>query len=221
MAFEVQFPDPNEADDDGLVAIGGNLSTEFLLAAYSQGLFPWFNEGNPILWWSPNPRMVLYPDKFKCSKSLKQILNKKMFTVKVDTHFDSVIRECATIRRTNQKGTWITKEMSDAYVGLHQEGFAHSFETYFGEKLVGGLYGLSLGKAFFGESMFYKLTNASKVALFYLCEYAKTNNFDFIDVQQSTEHMHSLGAEDIPRKAFLHMLEKSLKYPTLKGKWRL
>ncbi len=221
MAFEVQFPDPNQADDDGLVAIGGNLSTEFLLAAYTQGLFPWFNEGNPILWWSPNPRMVLYPHKFKCSKSLKQILNKKMFTVKLDTHFDQVIRECATIRRTNQKGTWITKEMSDAYIGLHLEGFAHSFETYFEEKLVGGLYGLSLGKAFFGESMFYKLTNASKVALFYLCEYAKTNNFDFIDVQQSTTHMRSLGAEDIPREAFLDMLKNSLKHPTRKGKWKL
>ncbi len=221
MALEIQFPDPNEADEDGLVAIGGNLSSDFLLAAYSQGLFPWFNEGDPLLWWSPDPRMVLYPQKFKCSKSLQQVLNKNVFTVSIDCNFEQVISECAAARRNKQNGTWITKEMMEAYIKLHHEGYAHSFETYLDKKLVGGLYGMSLGRAFFGESMFYKLDNASKVALYYLCEYAKTKNFDFIDAQQSTEHMRSLGAEDVPRRKFIHMLGSSLKYPTQKGNWQL
>jgi leucyl/phenylalanyl-tRNA--protein transferase len=220
MALELQFPDPNQSDDEGLVAVGGNLSREFLLAAYSQGLFPWYNEGEPVLWWSPNPRMVLYPKKFKCSKSLRQVLNKQIFTVKLDTNFEQVIDACATIKRNEQKGTWITKEMKDAYINLHHEGFAHSVETYLEGKLVGGLYGISLGKAFFGESMFFTIDNASKVALFHLVELMKKWGYWFIDVQQSTQHLRSLGAEDIDREIFLNTLKDCLKLPTKKGNWK-
>ena len=219
MAIEIQFPDPEQSDDDGLVAVGGNLSLEFLLPAYSQGLFPWFNEGDPILWWSPNPRMVLYPHKFKSSKTLKQVLNRKVFTVKVDTNFKQVIKECAAAKRTKQQGTWITKEMQEAYINLHHEGYAHSFETYLDEKLVGGLYGVSLGKAFFGESMFFRVNNASKVALYHLKELLIKWDFSFIDVQQSTRHLKSLGAEDLDRAHYLKILKESLNFPTRREKW--
>lgn len=221
MALEIQFPDPEQADDDGLIAAGGDLSQDFILAAYSQGLFPWFNEGDPLLWWSPNPRMILYPYKFKCSKSLKRILNTKMFSVRIDTNFEQVIQECAIMKRFEQNGTWITKEMQSAYINLHHEGYAHSFETYFEGKLVGGLYGLSLGKAFFGESMFYHVNNASKVALYHLTELMLKWEFNFIDVQQSTSHLRSMGAEDVDRTKFLKMLKESLKFQSRKGKWNM
>ncbi|MGD2036188.1 MAG: leucyl/phenylalanyl-tRNA--protein transferase [Bacteroidales bacterium] len=221
MAFEIQFPDPNEADDDGLAAVGGNLSSDYLLSAYSQGIFPWFNEGDPILWWSPNPRMILYPDKFKCSGSLKQIIKKKVFTVKVDTNFEKVIRECATVERPGQKGTWITKDMTEAYINLHDEGYAHSVETYLDDTLAGGLYGVSLGKTFFGESMFHHVANASKVALYYLTELMQKWNFQFIDVQQSTDHMRRLGAVDVDRSEFLMLLKESVSIPARRGKWKM
>lgn len=219
MAFEIQFPDPNEAEDDGLVAVGGNLSLEFLLSAYSQGIFPWFNKGEPLLWWSPNPRMILFPKDFKCSKSLQQVLKSNKYVVRIDENFGTVIRKCATVERPGQTGTWITKDMISAYTHLHEEGYAHCVETYYENNLVGGLYGVSLGKAFFGESMFYEKTDASKIALFHLNELLLTWNFHFIDVQQSTSHLRSLGAVDIPRKKFLFILEKALVYTTKKGKW--
>lgn len=221
MAIEIQFPDPNQADDEGLIAIGGNLSKEFLLAAYSQGLFPWFNEGDPILWWSPNPRMVLYPQKFRCSRSLRQVLKKKLFTIKIDNNFSQVIEQCAIIKRRDHPGTWITKDMQKAYINLFSEGYAHSVEAYLGEKLVGGLYGISLGKAFFGESMFYTVDNASKVALYFLVELMKKWEYWFIDVQQSTKHMRSLGAQDIDREEFLKVLNDCLKHKTKKGPWKM
>ncbi len=221
MAFEIQFPDPNQSDDEGLIAVGGNLSKEFLLAAYSQGLFPWFNEADPILWWSPNPRMVLYPHNFKCSKSLRQVLKKKLFTVKIDTNFNKVIEACAKVKRNKEQGTWITKDMQKAFINLHQEGYAHSVETYLNEKLVGGLYGISLGKAFFGESMFYSVDNASKVALFYLVELMKKWDYWFIDVQQSTKHLRSLGAKEIDREDFLKTLKACLSHSTKKGPWKM
>jgi leucyl/phenylalanyl-tRNA--protein transferase len=219
MALEIQFPDPNLAEDDGLVAVGGSLSSEFLLAAYSQGLFPWFNEGEPLLWWSPNPRMVLFPQDFKCAQSLKQTLKSGKFQVRIDENFEAVIKACAGVNRTGQKGTWITKDIVSAYIRLHKEGYAHSVETYYQRKLVGGLYGVSLGKAFFGESMFFLERDASKVALFHLNELMLSWDFDFIDAQQSTNHLKRLGGVDIARDKFLDLLMKTLKNPTKKGKW--
>ncbi|MBA7544001.1 Leucyl/phenylalanyl-tRNA--protein transferase [subsurface metagenome] len=220
MAFEIQFPDADQAEDDGLVAIGGNLSVDFLLAAYSQGLFPWFNTGEPILWWSPNPRMLLYPKEFKCSKSLQQIINRNKFKIKIDENFEEVIQKCASVKREKQTGTWISKEIIEAYVKLHNEGYAHSFETYLDGKLAGGLYGISLGKAFFGESMFYHVKNASKVALYFLTVLMLKWDYHFIDVQQSTQHLRSMGAKNVDRREFLELLKKALKFPTKKEKWK-
>ena len=219
MAFQIQFPDPNLAEDDGLVAVGGNLSVEFLLSAYRQGLFPWYNAGEPILWWSPNPRMVLFPSDLKVSKSLDQIIKRKKYSVMVDKRFEEVIRQCSAIKRKDQRGTWITPEMIEAYLELHRLGFAHSVETYSGKELVGGLYGVSLGRVFFGESMFYIESNASKVALYYLVQIVKYQKFEFIDVQQSTAHLRRMGAKDIKRFEFLDILKRALKVETLQGKW--
>lgn len=219
MAIQIQFPDPNLADDEGLVAVGGNLSVEFLLAAYQQGLFPWYNEGDPILWWSPNPRMVLFPSEFRYSKSLGQVIRRKRFTMKVDTNFETVIRQCSSVKRKGQKGTWITNDMINAYIKLHSEGYAHSVETYLNNTLVGGLYGVSLGKVFFGESMFFIEPDASKVALYYLVRIVNGMDFTFIDVQQSTAHLRSMGARNVDRAEFIEMLGSALQSPTRKGKW--
>lgn len=221
MEYEFQFPDPNLAEDDGLVAVGGELSTGCLLSAYAQGLFPWFSEGEPILWWSPNPRMVLYPDKFKKSKSLDQKIRSGNFSVRIDTNFKAIMKNCAGAKRKNQSGTWITAEMISAYQKLHDLGYAHSVETYLDDKLVGGLYGISLGRVFFGESMFHNVTDASKLALATLCDLMSEWDFLFIDVQQSTNHLKSLGAEDIERNKFLIKLNEALEYPTIKRKWTL
>lgn len=222
MELSVQFPDPLQADDEGLVAVGGKLSPEYLVSAYAQGVFPWFNEGHPIMWWSPNPRLVLIPEEFKLRKSLRQVINAHRLTVKVDANFKAVIENCSKIPRPDQNGTWITRDMKSAYIKMHELGVAHSFETYNKSgKLVGGLYGISLGKAFFGESMFFTERDASKVALYYLVEFCKRNNFHFIDAQQSTSHMLSLGAKEIERKSFLVMLNKSLQFATIKSHWKL
>jgi len=220
MEYNVQFPDPNQADDDGLVAVGGELNPEYLLSAYSSGIFPWFGDADPILWWSPNPRLVLFADDFKVSKSLKKTVDSSSFTVQIDHDFSSVIKSCSKSPRPGQDGTWITKEMIDAYIQLHEMGIAHSFETYFENKLVGGLYGISLGKAFFGESMFFKKTDASKVALYYLVEWCKKNEFHFIDAQQPTEHLMSLGAKKMERKSFLEKLDHALDFETLQCRWK-
>ncbi len=219
MKQKIQFPDPNMADDDGLVAIGGELSEEFLISAYMQGLFPWFDEQSPIMWWSPNPRLMLYPDDFKISKSLKQVIRSGKFSIKIDENFNAVMNNCANIKRKAQDGTWITKDMLNAYKHLYNKGLAHSFETYYNDELVGGLYGISLGKAFFGESMFHKKTDASKFALYHLVEWCKTNNFHFIDAQQSTNHLISLGAKEIARSDFLKQLEKALQNKSIIGSW--
>jgi len=219
MAYQIQFPDPNIADDDGLVAAGGNLSSEFLLAAYRQGLFPWFNKGEPILWWSPNPRMVLFPNDFKISRSLEQTLRSGKFSVKIDEKFEDVIVQCSLVERKGQHGTWITHDMMEAYIRLHHEGYAHSFETYIDDVLAGGLYGVSLGKVFFGESMFYIKRDASKIALYYLVKVMKDWDFHFIDVQQSTPHLKSMGAKDLDRTVFLKQLKDSLQTLTIQGKW--
>ncbi len=214
------FPDVELALDEpnGLLAVGGDLSTKRLLAAYKNGIFPWFSDDQPIMWWSPNPRSVLKLDDFKISRSLKKTLNKNVFHVSVDTAFDDVIQACAGTRKDGF-GTWITNEMLDAYRELHKQGYAHSVECWFEQKLVGGLYGLSLGHAFFGESMFTHKTDASKVALAYLVAQLKQWQFDFIDTQVSSEHMTSLGATEVPRSQFIQELQHTLKYFSRIGQW--
>lgn len=215
----IVFPDPQNTDDDGLLAQGGELTPEFLLSAYSQGIFPWFCEGEPILWWSPNPRMVLFPKKFKLRKSLQQVIKKGTFELRIDTAFREVITNCSRVPRPLQDETWITKDIITAYTELHELGYAHSFESFYRNKLVGGLYGISIGSCFFGESMFFTKTDASKVAFYHLVQFALKNNFAFIDAQQETEHLKSLGAETISRKKFLGMLMESLNQESLIGKW--
>ncbi|KTD41535.1 leucyl/phenylalanyl-tRNA--protein transferase [Legionella parisiensis] len=213
------FPNPETSDEQGLLFIGGDLKPQRILQAYRQGIFPWYEPGTPILWWSPNPRLILIPDEFKVSRSLKKSL-KKSFSFTIDTAFKQVITACATCtERINN--TWITKEMIEAYTRLHTMGYAHSFEIWYENDLVGGLYGLSLGHAFFGESMFHKITDASKIAFYYLCKTMIDWNFDFIDCQIPTNHLQSLGAKVIERKEFLHLLSQSLEHPTKQGPWNI
>lgn len=215
------FPPPDYADASGLIAVGGDLSCERLLEAYRVGIFPWYSEDQPILWWSPDPRMVLHLDDFKITRSLRKTLKKGLFKVTFDRVFEDVIAACAAAPREEQQGTWITKEMQDAYIELHGLGYAHSVETWFEGKLVGGLYGVSLGKAFFGESMFHHKTDASKVALAMLVERLKAWGFRFIDAQMTTEHLLSLGAQELSRRIFLKQLQAALRHPTKRGKWRI
>jgi leucyl/phenylalanyl-tRNA--protein transferase len=219
MPYKYIFPDPLKADKSGLLAVGGDLSAETLISAYSAGIFPWYDEDSPILWWSPDPRMVLFPERFRLSYTLHQTITRGKYSVRFDHDFPAVIRNCAAVKRRNQKGTWITPDMQQAYIDLHQEGYAHSVESYSGDFLSGGLYGVSLGRAFFGESMFHLQSDASKVAFYYLTEQLKRWDFHFIDAQQPTAHLKSLGAETIPRKEFLERLSRALAYPTRKGKW--
>ena len=221
MPYKYVFPDPSSADKDGLIAAGGDLSVEALITAYSRGIFPWFSEDSPLLWWSPDPRLVLFPDRFKASHSLQQAVMRRKYAIRFDNDFEAVIRNCAGIDRKGQEGTWITSDMQHAYCDLHYEGYAHSVESYYDGKLVGGLYGVSLGKAFFGESMFYQMPDASKVALFSLVEQLKKWDFHFIDAQQTTAHLKSLGAEEITRTKFLALLKTALQYPTKRGKWAM
>jgi leucyl/phenylalanyl-tRNA--protein transferase len=196
---------------NGLLAIGGDLSKERLLEAYRHGIFPWFNEGDPILWWSPNPRMVLFPSEFKISHSLRKILRNGVFEVKFDTAFEQVMRACASPRK-GQAGTWILEEMITAYCDLHRIGYAHSVETWINGELVGGLYGMALGKMFYGESMFSRCTNASKIAIAYLCHQLERWNFGMIDCQMHTSHLASLGAREIPREEFIFRLKELIHY---------
>ncbi|MBO4599308.1 MAG: leucyl/phenylalanyl-tRNA--protein transferase [Bacteroidales bacterium] len=214
------FPNPEEAEPDGLIAIGGDLSPERLIQAYINGIFPWYSEGEPLLWWSLDPRMVLFPDEFLCSKSLRRVVNSHKFEVRIDTAFEQVMRGCANALREGQEGTWITEEMVSAYMRLHQLGFAHSFETYFQGRLVGGLYGVSLGRFFFGESMFHTVTDASKVAFVRLVQFAQEHHFRLIDAQQETLHLASLGARPIPRRQFLSLLATLDPATTLRGRWK-
>ncbi|MCF8234652.1 MAG: leucyl/phenylalanyl-tRNA--protein transferase [Bacteroidales bacterium] len=221
LTEELVFPHPELAEKDGLLAIGGDLSQKRLVLAYANGIFPWYSKGSPVIWWSPDPRMVLFPGEMKVSKSLHNKLNRNIFEIKADTAFAEVIERCASVPRKEQDDTWITKEMKRAYISLHENGYAHSIEAWYKGKLVGGLYGVSLGGAFFGESMFYNMTDASKVCLYHLVEKAKEMDFSLIDVQQDTPHLRSLGARDIPRKKFLSLLKDAMKHPTHKGKWSL
>lgn len=197
------FPDPALAEEDGLLAIGGDLSTERLLIAYSNGIFPWFSEGEPILWYSPHERCVIYPDKIRISKSMRKILKQGFFKITFNQAFTQVIQNCATTARKGQDGTWITNEMQDAYIKLHQQGYAHSVEVWQQDKLVGGLYGLKVNRIFCGESMFSHISNASKAALIFLSEM----NIDLIDCQLPNDHLMSLGAEMINRELYMETLQ--------------
>ncbi|MBE0647668.1 MAG: leucyl/phenylalanyl-tRNA--protein transferase [Bacteroidales bacterium] len=216
---EPVFPPANEAEEEGLLAIGGDFSTDRLLNAYASGIFPWFvHEGEPY-WFSPDPRLVLFPDKLKVSKSLERIIRSDRFEVRMDTDFEAVIRQCARIKRAHEPDTWISDEFIEGYTNLYKKGFAHSVECYHKGELVGGLYGLSLGKAFFGESMFFTSPNASKVALYHLVKQLMAWDFTFIDCQVETEHFLRMGAMLMPRTEYLNMLEEAIKTPTRRGSW--
>lgn len=197
------------ADDgaNGLLAAGGDLSPQRILAAYRHGIFPWFGEGDPILWWSPDPRMVLIPGEIRITKSLARTLRNADYEVRLDMAFDRVIAACSTTPRHGQRGTWILPEMQQAYCRLHELGYAHSVETWVDGKLVGGLYGLAIGRAFFGESMFSHARDVSKIALAHLCLYLQRREFGIIDCQMKTEHLASMGGKTIPREHFADLLE--------------
>lgn len=213
------FPSEGAYEDHGIVAIGGDLSVDRLILAYTSGLFPWYNEDEPILWWCPAERMVMAPGEEKVSKSLRNILNRKQFKVTADKAFAEVIDHCQRIPRKGQEGTWLNEEMKKAYLELHREGFAHSIECWQDEQLVGGLYGVSLGKMFFGESMFSKVSNASKVAFVTLSRTLQKMDFTLIDCQVYNSFLSSLGAYEISRGDFLEMVEQNDLKKTRRGSW--
>ncbi len=214
------FPDPEEADPDGLLAVGGDLSPTRLLTAYSNGIFPWYSEDSPILWWSTNPRLVVLPHEFHMPRSLRRVLNKGTFTFTLDTDFAGVINGCAHSPRPEQDGTWIVDEMVEAYSMLHELGYAHSIEAWQDGELVGGLYGLSLGSAFFGESMFFAVPDASKAAFAVLVNQLTAWGFTLIDCQQTTDHLLRFGAHEMQRFRYLSMLREAMDVPTREGRWR-
>lgn len=204
LTQKIEFPKVSSASKEGLLAIGGDLTKERLVLAYQSGIFPWFGDEEPILWWSPNPRFVLFPEKLRVSKSMKQVIRSKEFEFTVNTCFEEVIHHCSTIKRIGQPGTWITQTMIESYINLHHAGFAKSVEVWQNDKLVGGLYGIDLGNGVFcGESMFSKVSNASK---FGFINFIQNSNYKLIDCQLHTNHLESLGAEEIPRDRFLRYL---------------
>ncbi|MBZ0327583.1 MAG: leucyl/phenylalanyl-tRNA--protein transferase [Altibacter sp.] len=209
LTSELVFPSVTEASEEGLLAIGGDLSVERLLLAYRSGIFPWFDNESPILWWSPDPRMVLFPENLNVSKSLQKKISSHVFRVTFNTAFSEVIQECASVKRSGQSDTWITPKMVAAYVGLHQHGHAFSVEVWQDQKLVGGIYGVDLPERgiFCGESMFSHITDASKVGLYHLVAFLKSKEYQLIDCQVFTKHLASLGAEEIPRDTFLSYLK--------------
>lgn len=219
LSDRIEFPPAWLARLDGLLCIGGDLRPERIIEAYRNGIFPWFSKDEPLLWWSPDPRLVLFPDEINISKSLRKKLRKQYFHVTMDQAFDRVIRGCADSRTSRGGDTWLVDEMIEAYSALHRQGYAHSVETWHGQDLAGGLYGLSLGKVFFGESMFARVTDASKVALASLCLHLESLGFDMVDCQVTTDHLLSMGAVEMPRYQFLSLLNDSLKYPDSKGPW--
>lgn len=214
LSDELIFPNPRDAweENNGLVAVGGDLRPERLLLAYTHGIFPWYSENDPILWWCPDPRTVLLLDQMKVSRSLKKSIRNKGYEVYLNRDFEAVISACAATRQ-HQEGTWITDDMMQAYIDLHAMGFAHCVSVYRDKTLVGGLYGPSLGRFFFGESMFSRASDASKVALYYLVNFLKQHEFLLIDCQLSNDHLSSLGAEDISRDQFLDVLEQHVQVP--------
>ncbi|PPK72875.1 leucyl/phenylalanyl-tRNA--protein transferase [Methylobacter tundripaludum] len=218
---EQDFPSTNRAlrEPDGLLAVGGCLSQSRLLNAYRHGIFPWYNPGEPILWWSPDPRLVLFPNKLVISRSLSKTLRKNIFTVTIDQAFNDVIAACADPRK-DAAGTWITPEIKAAYRQLHQTGFAHSVETWLDDELVGGLYGIALGRVFFGESMFHTRTDASKAAFATLVKQLVSWGYQLIDCQVHTRHLESFGAEEIDRDYFTVLLDRYCDAPAAPSAWQ-
>ncbi len=219
LGDELIFPHPDYAEDDGLLAYGGDLSIERLLVAYSNGIFPWFNPGDPILWWSPNPRPVFIPGEMRVTKSLKQAIKKKDYDIQFDRNFALVLDKCASTPRGGETGTWLTNDMKEAYFRLHELGVAHSVEVWLKNEIVGGLYGVAIGKAFFGESMFHLKRDASKIAFYYLNMKLSQMGFHFIDGQVVTNHLLSLGAKQVSRTDFLELLQKATNAPGVYDLW--
>ena len=218
---ELAFPDPELAEEGGLLAVGGDLSAERLLTAYAIGIFPWYSEGDPILWWSPDPRLILEPANLRISRSLRKTMRREPFDIRADTAFERVIDRCRARPRPDQEGTWITPEMQEAYVELHRRGFAHSIEAWESDTLAGGLYGVSIGDAFFGESMFADRPDASKIAFVHLVRTLDAWGFDLIDCQVETSHLRRFGAVPMCRTEFLQRLRQSADGPTRRGNWKL
>ncbi len=218
---KLSFPDPNLADPSGLLCYGGDLSPERLLLAYKSGIFPWYDKRSfDILWWSPDPRFVLYPDEVIFSKSMRKVLRKKIFNITIDTCFREVITQAALVHEEKDWVTWITEDMIEGYCKLHELGYAHSVEAWQEDKLVGGLYGVSIGRIFFGESMFTKVDNASKAAFLTLVKILIKKDFKLIDSQVYTNHLASLGGKNIPRSLYLETLKKLISYDTYIGSWK-
>jgi leucyl/phenylalanyl-tRNA--protein transferase len=220
LTDELRFPHPSQAADGGLLAVGGDLRPERLILAYSHGIFPWYSEGRPILWWCPSPRLVLEPRELYIGRSLRKAMRREPYRITMDTAFEQVIDECARAPRPDQDGTWITRDMRAAFVRLHQLGIAHSVEAWRGTDLAGGLYGLSLGTAFFGESMFARFPDASKLAFVALVHQLERWNFDLVDCQVVTDHLVRFGAQELELDEFLDKLELAVAHPTRRGPWR-
>ena len=210
LSNELYFPPVTEADEEGILAIGGDLSTQRLILAYRNGIFPWYTDDEPIIWWCPNPRFVLFPDEIKISKSMRAVIKKQTYSFTINNCFNNVIKNCKTINREGQSGTWISEEVIDAYTNLHNLGYALSAETWKNNKLVGGLYGVKMGNIFFGESMFSLSPNASKFAFIQLVKHLKNEGVKLIDCQVYTTHLESLGAKMIDRNDFMRLLEQHL-----------
>ncbi|HAA58367.1 MAG TPA: leucyl/phenylalanyl-tRNA--protein transferase [Myxococcales bacterium] len=221
LTQDLLFPPPELAEEDGLLAVGGDLRPERLLLAYSDGIFPWYNEDSPILWFSPNPRMMLHPSELRVNRSLRKALRKHDYELRFDTHFREVIEACAETPREGQDGTWITSDMLEAYCELFDLGFAHCIEAWQDDRLVGGVYGVSLGRGFFGESMFAHASNASKIAFVALTRQLERWSFCLIDCQVYTPHLAHFGATERPRAEFLQTLKAALRHDTHRGPWQL
>lgn len=219
LSEELMFPHPGLASRNGLLAVGGDLSVERLLLAYSLGIFPWYNEGDPILWWSPSPRLIIVPKSIHVPRSLIKSMKRQCFSVTFDRAFEDVINGCASSGDRAGEGTWLVPEMIEAYMRLHRLGYAHSVETWQDGLLAGGLYGVSLGRCFFGESMFFSLPDASKTALVTLAAFLASRQFSFIDCQQDTPHMRKMGGRTVSRRHFMQMLREAMDTETLMGNW--
>ncbi len=219
LSKRLEFPPAWLARSDGLLCIDGDLSSKRLLLAYENGIFPWFSDNEPILWWSPDPRLVLYPGEINISRSLKKRIRQNNFSIRINHAFAQTITACAKPRKNKHEGTWLVDEMIEAYIDLHTLGYAHSIETWREDKLVGGLYGISIGGSFFGESMFSDESDASKIALVALATHLKENQFDIIDCQVTTDHLMKMGAVEISRNAFLDTIQESVKRKELNNIW--
>ena len=221
LSKEIIFPPPTLARDDGLLAVGGDLSEERLLFAYQMGIFPWYSQGDPILWWAPVPRLIMRPQDFKAGKRLQRYMRSGSFTFSMDRSFPEVIKACAESRVAKGEDTWINQDMIAAYCRLHDSGYAHSLECWQNRELVGGVYGISIGSVFCGESMFSRASNSSKAAFAVLAQTLSAWNFDFIDCQMRTEHLVSLGAKEIPGPQFFAWLQKAILNKDRRGTWQL